>query len=682
MSRRPAALLQLARGYGLQLTYDDWQGTRRNASADALVGVLRALGAAVDGPADVRAALDGLRRRDAAPGLEPVHVAWDGEIDALRVRNLSVDRGCRVRLRLESGEENTFAGATLAAADRHGHARLTVPFPSPLPVGYHEATLECGADLFRTRILASPRRAHIDTRTRAWGAFMPLHAFGDPATGAGTYRELRDAARFIGERGGAYVGTLPLLAAFLDAPFEPSPYAPASRLFWNELFLDERALPVPARPPHFPAAGDLVDYTTIAAIRRAAIEDAAARFFAAGGEDDRAFRAFAAANPRLDDYARFRAACDRFRAGWPTWPERLRDGRVRDEDVDRRAYDYHRFAAWCADSQLASLSGEGMAGLYLDMPLGVHPDGYDVWRERTLFARDASAGAPPDALFSKGQDWGFPPLDPRALRASGYGYLIESIRHHLRRADMLRLDHVMSLQRLYWIPRGHPATEGVYVRYPLDELVAVMTIESARHRTVVIGEDLGTVSRQMRAAMRQHALQRMYVVQYEASADRDPPLGAVPADVVASLNTHDMPPFAAFWAGLDIDDQRDLGLLDAQQETEARTARARLRRRLAEALDLPPDDPADAAPALRALLLHLAGSAARFVLVNLEDLWLEKKPQNVPGTSTERPNWRRRARHTITQLIREPRITDLLADVDRLRRSPAPRPRRNEESHA
>src|SRR5690606_15209325 len=180
------------------------------------------------------------------------------------------------------------------------------------------------------------------------------------------------------------------------------------------------------------------------------------------------------------------------------------------------------------------------------------------------------AGAPPDALFTGGQNWGFPPMAPDALRASGYAYLIESIRHHLRRADMLRLDHVMSLQRLYGIPRGLPATDGVYVRYPLEEMVAVMTIESVRHLATIVGEDLGTVSREMRHAMHRHALQRMYVVQYEVNPDADPPLNPVPRDVVASLNTHDMPPFAAFWAGLDIDDQRDLGLVDDEGERAAR----------------------------------------------------------------------------------------------------------------
>lgn len=679
MKRRPAALLRLARAYGLQLSYVDWFGRRQNASAEGIVGVLRALGVPIDDPGDTRPGLELLRERAEAPGMEPVHVAWNGVLGPLHLRAPRLPATCSARIRLESGEERTFEPLR-PSLGRDGGMLLWLPLDGPLPIGHHELSVTFAGSAFRSRILAAPPRAHVDPAARAWGAFVPLHAFGDPKRGAGSYGELRRAAKFIGKRAGAFLGTLPMLAAFLDSPFEPSPYAPASRLFWNELFVDERELPVPADPPSYPDSGDLVDYALVAAAKRPVLEEAAARFFAGGGEDDVAFRKFAADNPRLEDYALFRAACDRFRAGWPTWPEPQRAGRIVLADVERRHYDYHRFAAWCADAQLGALASDEGANLYLDLPLGVHADGYDVWRERALFAREASAGAPPDALFTGGQNWGFPPMAPDALRASGYAYLIESIRHHLRRADMLRLDHVMSLQRLYWIPRGLPATDGVYVRYPLEEMVAVMTIESVRHLATIVGEDLGTVSREMRHAMHRHALQRMYVVQYEVNPDADPPLNPVPRDVVASLNTHDMPPFAAFWAGLDIDDQRDLGLVDDEGERAARVARARLRRRLARLLRLPDDDPTDAAPAVEALLLRLASSPARFVLVNLEDLWLETRPQNVPGTSTERPNWRRRARHTIDELTREPRLTALLDRIAQLRA--APPPSGNEERHA
>ncbi|MGH7505303.1 MAG: 4-alpha-glucanotransferase, partial [Longimicrobiales bacterium] len=233
-----------------------------------------------------------------------------------------------------------------------------------------------------------------------------------------------------------------------------------------------------------------------------------------------------------------------------------------------------------------------------------------------------------------------------------------------------------------WIPHGLEATEGVYVRYPQEELLAVLALESTRHHAAIVGEDLGTVPREIRAAMKRHAIQRMYVVQYEANTEREPPLNPIPEAAMASLNTHDMPPFAAFWKGFDLADQRALGLIDEAQERDALAGRAELRRRIATAFDIATGDDASAtAAALHALLRHLAASRARFVLVNLEDLWLETRPQNVPGTSAERPNWRRRSKHAIPSLIGEPRLTSALEEVDSLRRTTWHHPRRPARSH-
>jgi 4-alpha-glucanotransferase len=199
---------------------------------------------------------------------------------------------------------------------------------------------------------------------------------------------------------------------------------------------------------------------------------------------------------------------------------------------------------------------------YLDLPLGVHPHSYDIWRERGAFVLDASGGAPPDAVFTGGQDWGFPPLHPEAIRQQRYRYYIATLRHQLRHTDLLRIDHVMGLHRLYWIPNGLAPRDGVYVRYPSNELYAILSLESHRHRTPIVGENLGTVPTYVNSTMARHSLHRMYVAQYELVGSVRKTLRAVPRDAVASLNTHDIAPFAAFWEGLDIDDRLDLGLLN------------------------------------------------------------------------------------------------------------------------
>jgi 4-alpha-glucanotransferase len=311
------------------------------------------------------------------------------------------------------------------------------------------------------------------------------------------------------------------------------------------------------------------------------------------------------------------------------------------------------------------------------MPLGVHPDSFDVWAMPHLFVTGVSAGAPPDAFFTRGQNWGFPPLHPTALRNDRYAYWRRVLRTQFRYAGMLRLDHVMSLHRLFFVPAGFPATEGVYVSYPQEELYAVLTIESQRHGSAVVGEDLGTVPAEVRTAMKKHGIKRMFVVQFEAHGGH-PPINDVPGTAVASLNTHDMPPFAAYWSGQDAELRREMGLLSATEAEEQRAQRAALARTLSahlraqgaidsSLLERVLTKQLDAGDALRALLDWLARSPADIALINLEDLWLEERPQNVPGTSQEKPNWRRRMRYTLREIMSNEEIAVLLDSINAAR---------------
>jgi 4-alpha-glucanotransferase len=340
---------------------------------------------------------------------------------------------------------------------------------------------------------------------------------------------------------------------------------------------------------------------------------------------------------------------------WPGWPERLRKGAIEPGDYDEAVYRYHLFAQWQIERQLASLASKARDQKllwYLDFPLGVNAAGYDTWRWPELFAWGAAGGAPPDAFFTKGQNWGFPPLHPQRLRAEGYGYLILALQRHLAYARVLRIDHAMSLQRLYWVPEGMEAKDGVYVRYPTEELFALLSLESHRHEAWIVGENLGTVSDAMNAALDEHHVAGMYVAQLEVRPAAHPPLPPVPATTVASVNTHDTPQFAAFWTGLDIDNSADLGLVSPEEASRQRDQRAGMRQKLIEFLQdggflarrtLDPEDVQEA------ILAFLASSPAPVVLVNLEDLWQEMEPQNTPGTFHERPNWRRKAKYALEE---------------------------------
>ena len=693
MAPAPSDLELLARLYGVQTSYHDAMGAHRMASPEALLAVLQALDAPLEGPDGVAEALRARQEELDRQLVEPVVVAWDGGVPELQLRPGGADGPLAVHLDLEEGGRRawTFDSAALPAGAA-GVRRLTLP--ERLPLGYHRLRVEAGGRSAEALVLAAPARAwggdgHDRMGGRLGGVFLPLYALRTQrGWGAGDLTDLEALAGWTAGLGGGVVATLPLLAAFLDEPCEPSPYAPASRQFWNELYLDPRALPEFAETPAAQRlvaadefrreiealrAAPLVDYPRLMFLKRRVLEEMAHRFFSREGPRREALDAYLARKPELATWAAFRAVMDRRGEAWPSWPERLRDGKLHKADCDEEDRRYHLWVQWAMDDQMRSLATAARRrgpGFYLDLPLGVHGASYDVWREQELFAQSVSAGAPPDTFFTKGQDWGFPPLSPERLRAQGYRHLVACLRHHLEHAGMLRIDHVMQLHRLFWIPRGTGPEDGVYVRYPAEELYAVLCLESHRHQAVIVGENLGTVPPEVGEAMDRRGVLGMYVLQYELQPGNEGNPRQPPPDTAASLNTHDMPTFAAFWEGRDVDDLRDLGLFDDRQAEEERERRERLRAGMVALLGKrAPAAGEDASGAvLRDRLEWLAASPARVVLVNLEDLWGEQEPQNTPGTHQERTNWRRKARLTLEEIAARPEVAETLRRIDALRR--------------
>ncbi len=679
----PDALRELAIRHGVELIYTDLSGQQREAQPEALLAVLRGLGAPLENVADAGTALSSWKQQEEL--VEPVLVAWEGKLTGFPLRLTAASaRDARYSLRLEDGTE--ISGSLPVEQRANG---LFGRIRELLPAGYHQLLIETASQQARSQVMAAPARAHPGRTaqgTRAWSAFLPLYAVRSARNqGIGDYRALGELIAWTGRLGGAYFGTLPLLATFLDQPFEPSPYSPASRLFWSDVFLDLTAVcgllsttaAAASAPPAELAAslerlneGDLVDYREVGRLKRRALEPLARHFFENQGERNAQFQSFEREYPRVRDYAAFRAAGDRQQTGWPAWPERMRDGQLETTDYDAASFEYHLFAQYAATRQLAAVARQEGAQLYLDLPLGVHPAGYDVWRERGLFATGVSTGAPPDAFFTQGQNWGFPPINPTAQRAGGYAYLREAIRTHLRYAGALRLDHVMALHRVFWVPTGLPASAGVYVRYPAEELYALLCLESHRHNALIIGEDLGTVPPEVRARMSLHEIARMFVVQFEVQPQAAQPLPVPPAQAVASLNTHDMPTFEGFRRALDADLRGELSLIGPDEITDLRHHRRELIQTLVQQLERAGflHVPAEPEQLRDALLAFLAASPARLLLVNLEDLWREERPQNVPGTSADRPNWRRRTRPTLEEIMNSAEITAVLRRLNEIRR--------------
>lgn len=719
----PRGLHTLARLHGVQTAYYDHGGRRCGASPESLMAVLRALGVPVHRAAEIPAALRRQRRAVWERTVEPVVVAWlpHPAPFTLRLPDGLGDAHVRVTVALEDGIE------------RSGHARVSrltrterqevagrefsayeVPLPR-VPAGYHDLHVEVdgpGAPRrHQSLLLAAPERSggwEGLPGAPDWGVFAPLHALHDEEgpdriPDFGLLAELADR---VADVGGSVLATLPLLATFLDRPYEPSPYMPVSRLFWNELYVAD---PDAAIGNGGSVGGRRIDYRAAMAGRRASLEPAARAFFRAHAADGSAtgeagslepragadpelrelmraelrvpeLAAFLARNPRATDYARFRALTAHHGA-WTGWPDRLRARDVRPGDYDPELARYHLYAQWQAERQLAEAEERAAArgvSLYLDLPLGVHPHGYDTWRERAQFAFDATVGAPPDPLAPDGQDWGIHPPHPEANRLDGHRYFIAAIRKHLRFARVLRIDHVMQLHRLFWVPDGD-AREGVYVRYPHEELYAILSLEAHRKGAVMVGEDLGTVPTSVRRGLREHGVPGMYVVQFELREDakgREDAEGAEPALVpgsvregaVASIGTHDTPTFAAWWTGRDAEVRAERGLMDPEEARAHVEGRADLRDKLVQGLDLDPGAAFESeAAAVQAALYRVLGrSRAGLVLASLEDLWLETEPQNVPGTPAE-SNWRRRGRRPL-EAVAEGEAVRLLAVLNEARK--------------
>nr|WP_249420004.1 4-alpha-glucanotransferase [Rhabdothermincola salaria] len=632
-----------------------------------------------------------LRRHVEANGVRliaPVVVWWaeDAHLEIeVCVPLAGVDDTLAFHVALEHGGGDVEGRADLAESIEVGHRhgggvthsvrRVTLDIPDALPVGYHRLTVEWGAQRHQATLVVAPRRvAQPAWDERTWGVIAPLYALR-PTMAVGPHvGELVELGRWIGHQGGKVVGTLPMLATYLDAPFDPSPYTPVSQRFWNELYLDLHAAPELAASPAARALlaepavqraiaeraeADRFDHRAQYRILRPVLEELAATFFS-GPESGRAgFDRWMSARPTVRGYAAFRAATDRTGTGWHAWgtgPGRLPDG----TDVDGPEARFHQYVQWTMQRQMADVAaqlGDNGQRLYLDLPVGTHGDGFDTWSHPDLYGWGCGVGAPPDDFFSEGQNWGFPPVSPMASREQGHRHLAACLRHHMRAAGVLRLDHVMGLHRLFWVPDGADARDGVYVRYPREELFAVLSVESARHDCRVIGEDLGTVPDEVREAMGHHGLLGMYVSQFQLPNDGGP----VPAPTdrqVASIDTHDTPTFAGWMSGLDIEIRKQMGLLDERSAGRAYGERQRDVDRLMAALQRAGllGEPADTHDTLVALVAQLGASPAATVLVGVDDLLGETEPQNVPGTGLDRPNWVRKLPRPIRDLDADPDI--------------------------
>lgn len=538
--------------------------------------------------------------------------------------------------------------------------------------------------------IAAPRRARCFVpdwfaRGRAWGVTCQLYGLRSVRNhGVGDFEDLARLAERAARDGADFIGVNPVHALFTADPERCSPFSPSNRRFLNPLYIALDRIPGVALPPPLDAAArtrvaatEPIDYGAVAALKLGALRALWRRIAADPAlwapESRAAFATFVeAGGAALAAHARFEALSHHMvaegkGAGWHGWPQAYRDSggeAVRhfaagnDDEVQ-----FHLWLQWVADTQLGVAAKRARAagmriGLYLDFAVGNAPDGSATWFDPALVVPGANIGAPPDSFFDAGQDWGLAPMSPAVLRArrlAPYRGVLESV---MRYAGAIRVDHAMSLYRLYWIPHGRTPVHGCYVLNPLTDMLRTVAEVSTARETLVIGEDLGTVPGGFSETMQGMGILSCRVLYFERTGRGYRAARSYPRHAFISASTHDLPPLAAWWTGTDIALFRRLGLLDDAGADQRRTERHRDRRALVARLRKeaarrafavsPPseDDATGAAPTTdlaAAVHAFLARTPSRLLGIQFEDLCGAEAPVNVPGTSDQYPNWRLRA---------------------------------------
>jgi 4-alpha-glucanotransferase len=698
-SRFDKKLKNVARAMGVLTRYHNDRGKIVHASSEVLRAILIGLG--LDPSSTDRleeshqAHLLGMRRR-LCPPISIVKSDSSGFLE-ISVPEALKNKPILLTISREDGEDLPLkflpTDLDVTAIDGHlGDRFLIKELPLPaLPLGYHLANVEI-AELRTTIMLVSapPIAFSFDQEWggefRSWGLFVPHYAIRSRDNmGVGDVRDLKRVIDWVHERGGCGVATLPLLAPYhRGTEIEASPYSPCTRLFWNEILTCIDDLPEFAsarvqslyRSSDFQAIlkhvreTDYVDYHRVGRLKHQLLRECALAFFEQTKDRHVQLENFVNTTPHADLFASFRALLH-------TDPDDLARGKFYPYKADPEIKRFYLYSQWMIQTQLAQIAGalnDRPVGLYLDLPLGTHPTSFDTQIFQEHFAKDFSIGAPPDSVFGKGQAWGFPPPHPISARLHHYQYFLEALRNHMRFAKTLRIDHIQGYHRLYWIPDGCSPDHGAYVQYNTHELYAILRLESQRHRTTLVGENLGTLPKNLNEELQANNIMGMHVLEYELGSIRKS-IPTITRQQVVSLNTHDMFPFAAFVDAEDLAKQQQLKIMSDDQVKAHLQERQPDLKRLTEFLrqngfmldegtaqDFPSWANAGAANSrlFLACLSYLSASKSPLLLINIEDLWLEREPQNVPS-ATQAPNWRHKLPADWEEIAHSKELYQLLA---------------------
>lgn len=562
----------------------------------------------------------------------------------------------RSPISLRPGDELPFQGGTILT--EHGETVIAGShLPADFPLGYH--SILAGGQRVPRRLIVTPGKCYLPAGLRTWGWAAQLYSLRSAASwGIGDLNDLCDLGAWSSENGAGVIMINPLGAVTPGRPIEASPYSPSSRCFRNPVFLglDHLCSGDPdlvdlARQGRELNAADLIDRDASWAVKSRALNHLFANF-----TGDYRFEAYCAAHePYLEDFATFCALCEQNTAPWPTWPEGLQrpdgSGVPAFKAENKKRIRYHCWVQWLLDDQLREAGGN--VGLIQDLPVGVNPAGADPWIFKGAFAEGFTVGAPPDSFNVNGQNWGIAPLHPGSLGGAGLDSFVQMVRSGFAHSAALRIDHVMGLFRLFWIPAGGEPRDGAYVRYPASHLLDILAIESRRARAYVVGEDLGTVEPGVREGLAERNVLSYRLLLFEKDALAIPPLA------MAAVTTHDLPTIAGLWDNSDFRAQQELGLNPPEDGP----------RKMKRAIQAAAGSSGEGPVAEIILGAHrcLAKSDSAVVLATLEDALEVTRRPNMPGTVDEWPNWRQPLPLTLEQLEEAPGTAALIQAMNRER---------------
>ncbi|WP_447598985.1 4-alpha-glucanotransferase [Nitrospira sp. Nam80] len=737
----------LAERAGIAAEYYDIHGIRHVASAETKQGILAAMGFTVDSGEALARELTRIDETPWSRPCDPVTVIQQGAANAHWTFRLPFEGADEQKLRItwelrdETGAviHQDEIGPGLVPQDvkyiaGNRYVQFAIPVPAWLVPGYYDVVTSAKGG--RTpadgclRLIVAPSHCYVPDALlqggKVWGLAVQLYSLRSATNwGAGDFTDLRDLVDWAGkDLGASLVGVNPLHALKNSHPHHLSPYAPNSRLYLNELYIDLDRLPeFHSSPDARQARGsqefqnaleaarksDRVDYDAVSRAKRTMLDWAYRQFLrhnysgneptlqprtARGWLLERFIREEGEA---LEWYAIFqvleeeRRLVDPRATVWQEWPKQYQaptSPAVREFGRrHKKRVRFFQYIQWIAAEQLRevgarALSARMAVGLYRDLALGSDRSGAESWIFQEALALTADCGAPPDAFAPQGQNWGFPPFNPLRMRDLAYRPYIQLLRKNLGQGGALRIDHVMALFRLFWVPRGMPASAGTYVYYPSSDLLSILALESMRANTLIIGEDLGTVPDSVR-----EELSRRRVLSYRVFYFERTPEGAMkapatyPEQSLAVVTTHDLPTLSGYWTGEDIHLRAGLGIYTTEEaKKHALDERQRDKRKILSALKLegllpdgaseePADMPSMTSGLCEAIHAYLAKSSSSVVLANVDDLIGEVMQMNLPGTVDSYPNWSRKLSLTLDELRRDKRIREMAGLMRTLRPS-------------